>query len=62
MINLCIEIVNNSFNSDFSNVITFSTTSTRGHHFKLFKLDCKYAQIFILIGLLMIGKFYPQML
>jgi len=34
---LMYKIVNNYFNSDFSNAITFSTTSTRGHHFKLFK-------------------------
>ena len=25
------------FNFDFSNMYTFSTTSTSGHHFKLFK-------------------------
>ena len=34
---LMYKIVNNYFNSDFSNVITFSTTTTRGHQFKLFK-------------------------
>ena len=34
---LMYKIVNNYFNPDFSNAITFSTTSTRGHHFKLFK-------------------------
>ena len=31
------KILNGYFNSDFSNLYTFSTTSTRGHHFKLFK-------------------------
>ena len=31
------KIVNNYFNSDLSNAIAISTTSTRGHHFKLFK-------------------------
>ena len=34
---LMYKIVNNYFNSDFSNAITFSTTTTRGHQFKLFK-------------------------
>ena len=31
------KIVNNYFNSDFSDLFTFSTSTTRGHNFKLFK-------------------------
>ena len=31
------KILNGYFNSDFSNLYTFSTTFTRGHHLKLFK-------------------------
>jgi len=31
------KIVNNHFNSDFSNLFMFSASTTRGHNFKLFK-------------------------
>ena len=36
------KILNGYFNSDFSNLYTFSTTSTRWHHFKLFKYRSRW--------------------
>jgi len=54
------KIVNNYFNSDFSlhfqlHLLGFITSS-----FLNIILDCKYVQIFILIGSLTIGTIYPQ--
>ena len=34
---LLYKIINNYFNSDFTDLFTYSTSSTRGHQFKLFK-------------------------
>jgi len=34
---LMYKIVNNYFNLDFSDLFTFSTSTTRGHNFKFFK-------------------------
>ena len=57
---LLYKIINNYFNSDFTDLFTYSTSSTRGHQFKLLVLHT-LAYLVGTLPLCLKGRFYAKL-